>query len=60
MLPQDTFVPRLRILGNLTSGLEVQGMVREDAPAYVLPLLPDFGLDGFEKHYPPQLSCGMG
>lgn len=48
MLPQDTFVPRLRILGNLTSGLEVQGMVREDAPAYVLPLLPDFGLDGFE------------
>lgn len=59
-MPQrDALMPWRRILDNLTLGLEVQGMARKDARARVVPLLSDFGLDGFEQHYPAQLSGGM-
>lgn len=59
-MPQrDALMPWLRILENLTLGLEVQGMPRKDACARVLPYLADFGLAGFEQHYPAQLSGGM-
>lgn len=59
-MPQrDALLPWCRILDNLTLGLEVQGMARNDARARVLPLLNDFGLTGFEQHYPAQLSGGM-
>jgi ABC-type nitrate/sulfonate/bicarbonate transport system ATPase subunit len=59
-MPQrDALMPWLRILENLTLGLEVQGMNRNAARARVLPLLDDFGLAGFERHYPAQLSGGM-
>lgn len=59
-MPQrDALLPWCRILDNLTLGLEVQGMKREDARAKVLPLIPTFGLEGFEQHYPAQLSGGM-
>ena len=34
-------------------------MPRKDARAGVMPLLTSFGLDGFEHHYPAQLSGGM-
>lgn len=59
-MPQrDALMPWLRILDNLTLGLEVQGMARKEARACVEPLLADFGLAGFEHHYPAQLSGGM-
>ncbi len=59
-MPQhDALMPWSRVLDNLTLGLEVQGMPRKDARARVFPLLPDFGLAGFERHYPAQLSGGM-
>lgn len=59
-MPQrDALMPWLRILDNLTLGLEVQGVTRKDARMRVLPLLADFGLIGFETHYPAQLSGGM-
>lgn len=59
-MPQrDALLPWCSILDNLTLGLEVQGMKREDARAKVLPLIPAFGLDGFDQHYPAQLSGGM-
>jgi ABC-type nitrate/sulfonate/bicarbonate transport system ATPase subunit len=59
-MPQrDALLPWLRILENLTLGLEVQGIARTDARARVLPYLADFGLSGFEQHYPAQLSGGM-
>ena len=59
-MPQrDALMPWRRILDNLTLGLEVQGMARKDARARVVPLLSDFGLKGFEQHYPAQLSGGM-
>lgn len=59
-MPQrDALMPWRRIIDNVTLGLEVQGMKRKDAREKVLPLFPEFGLAGFEKHYPAQLSGGM-
>ena len=59
-MPQrDALMPWRRIIDNLTLGLEVQGIARQDARAQVMPLLADFGLEGFTNHYPAQLSGGM-
>lgn len=59
-MPQrDALMPWRRILDNLTLGLEVQGMSRREARDIVRPHLAEFGLAGFERHYPAQLSGGM-
>jgi ABC-type nitrate/sulfonate/bicarbonate transport system ATPase subunit len=59
-MPQrDALMPWRRIMDNATLGLEVQGMKRSQARARVTPLLAEFGLAGFEHHYPAQLSGGM-
>ena len=59
-MPQrDALMPWRRIIDNVTLGLEVQGVSRRDARDRVRPLFPRFGLDGFERHWPAQLSGGM-
>nr|WP_250157516.1 ABC transporter ATP-binding protein [Tianweitania aestuarii] len=59
-MPQrDALMPWRSILDNVTLWLEVQGMTRKAARAKVTPLLGEFGLAGFENHYPAQLSGGM-
>lgn len=59
-MPQrDALMPWRRIIDNVTLGLEVQGMGREAARARVQPLFAAFGLEGFERHFPAQLSGGM-
>ncbi|WP_193336257.1 ABC transporter ATP-binding protein [Devosia beringensis] len=59
-MPQgDALMPWRRIIDNATLGLQVQGMNRRAARARVTPLLAEFGLAGFEHHYPAQLSGGM-
>ena len=59
-MPQrDALLPWRRILANATLGLEVQGMARRQAEKIVEPFLAPFGLAGFERHYPAQLSGGM-
>jgi ABC-type nitrate/sulfonate/bicarbonate transport system ATPase subunit len=59
-MPQaDALLPWRRVLDNATLGLEVRGLSRGDARERVRPLLPAFGLDGFERSYPFQLSGGM-
>ncbi len=59
-MPQrDALLPWRTVLNNLTLGLEVRGTKRAAAREKVRPLLEPFGLNGFEKHYPPQLSGGM-
>ncbi|MEO8685561.1 MAG: ABC transporter ATP-binding protein [Devosia sp.] len=59
-MPQrDALMPWRRIIDNTTLGLEVQGASRSSARAKVRPLFAEFGLDGFELHYPSQLSGGM-
>ncbi|MGB3539183.1 MAG: ABC transporter ATP-binding protein [Mesorhizobium sp.] len=59
-MPQhDALMPWRRIIDNATLGLEVQGFSRRAARECVAPLFAEFGLDGFERHYPAQLSGGM-
>lgn len=59
-MPQrDALMPWRRIIDNATLGLEVQGASRTAAREKVAPLFAEFGLAGFEQHYPSQLSGGM-
>lgn len=59
-MPQrDALMPWRRIIDNTTLGLEVQGMNRRAARLKVEPLFGEFGLAGFEMHYPHALSGGM-
>jgi ABC-type nitrate/sulfonate/bicarbonate transport system ATPase subunit len=59
-MPQrDALMPWRRIIDNAALGLEVQGAGRAEARARVAPLFKPFGLSGFERHYPAQLSGGM-
>jgi len=59
-MPQaDALMPWRRIIDNTTLGLEVQSLSRPAARAKVAPLFAEFGLSGFENHYPAQLSGGM-
>lgn len=59
-MPQrDALMAWRRIIDNTTLGLEVQGLGRKRARDLVAPLFGEFGLSGFERHYPAQLSGGM-
>lgn len=59
-MPQrDGLMAWRRIIDNATLGLEISGMSRKAARAMVAPLFAEFGLAGFERHYPAQLSGGM-
>lgn len=40
-------------------GLEVKGVPKKEAIQRALPLLERYGLEGFEKHFPEELSGGM-
>jgi ABC-type nitrate/sulfonate/bicarbonate transport system ATPase subunit len=59
-MPQkDLLFPWRTILDNTTLGLEVQGVKRRAARAQAAPLFSAFGLTGFEKSHPFELSGGM-
>jgi len=59
-MPQrDALMPWRRILDNVTLGLEVQNIGRREARRRVEALMDEFGLTGFERHYPAALSGGM-
>ncbi len=59
-MPQrDLLFAWRNVVDNAILGLEVEGTPKAAARARALEMLPDFGLKGFEKHYPHQLSGGM-
>lgn len=59
-MPQrDLLFPWRRVIDNVTLALEVGGMPRSEARARAMPMFASFGLAGFERHYPHQLSGGM-
>ncbi|WP_245197653.1 ABC transporter ATP-binding protein [Jiella mangrovi] len=59
-MPQkDLLFPWRTVLDNATLALEVEGMSRRKARAKAESLFPEFGLMGFERHYPHELSGGM-
>lgn len=59
MLQRDALMPWRRVIDNVTLGLEVQGMPRRAAREQVAPLFAEFGLAGFERAWPAELSGGM-
>ena len=59
MLQKDLLLPWRTVLDNVILGLEVRGVPKRAAREQVRPYLQRYGLDGFESHYPSQLSGGM-
>ncbi len=60
LMPQrDALMPWRRLLANAALGLEIAGMSKRDASAEITPLLAEFGLEGFERSWPHELSGGM-
>ena len=59
-MPQrDLLLPWRRVVDNAILPLQVEGISRADALKRAEPLFGEFGLAGFERHYPQQLSGGM-
>ena len=59
-LPQgDSLLPWRTALGNVLAALEVDGPVSPQARKTALELFSRFGLSGFERSFPPELSGGM-
>ncbi|MDR2567505.1 MAG: ABC transporter ATP-binding protein [Bifidobacteriaceae bacterium] len=59
MLQKDMLMPWRTVLGNVIIGLEVRGFSRRQAMAAARPLLEHYGLGGYGKAKPAQLSGGM-
>jgi NitT/TauT family transport system ATP-binding protein len=60
LMPQrDALLPWLTALDNAGLALRVAGRSREDARAAARPYFAAFGLDGFERARPAELSGGM-
>lgn len=59
-MPQrDGLLPWRRTIDNVTVGLSLAGVSRDEARGRARPLLERFGLGGFERAWPWQLSGGM-
>jgi ABC-type nitrate/sulfonate/bicarbonate transport system ATPase subunit len=59
-MPQrDLLFPWRTVLDNAIIALEVEGVPRREARKRAEAMFPEFGLKGFERHYPQQLSGGM-
>jgi ABC-type nitrate/sulfonate/bicarbonate transport system ATPase subunit len=59
-MPQrDLLFPWRRVIDNVILALEVEGVPRAEARRRAMPMFASFGLSGFERHYPHQLSGGM-
>jgi ABC-type nitrate/sulfonate/bicarbonate transport system ATPase subunit len=59
MRQRDLLLPWRTTLDNAALGLEIAGVPRAEARAAVRARLPEFGLAGFERAWPGQLSGGM-
>jgi len=59
-MPQrDMLMPWRTVLDNAILAAEIDGVPRAEARRRALAALDQFGLGGFERHYPQQLSGGM-
>ncbi len=56
---QDALFPWRTLLDNVIFGLEIQGRSKQESRARAAGLLTLVGLDGFEHHFPHELSGGM-
>ncbi|MSP23159.1 MAG: ABC transporter ATP-binding protein [Dehalococcoidia bacterium] len=59
-MPQrDTLLPWRRVLGNAVLGAELRGLPAAESEVRARSLFPRFGLEGFERAWPAELSGGM-
>jgi ABC-type nitrate/sulfonate/bicarbonate transport system ATPase subunit len=59
MRQRDLLLPWRTVVDNAALALEVSGMPKREARERVRARLAEFGLEGFERSYPAQLSGGM-
>ncbi|CAN5612119.1 ABC transporter ATP-binding protein [soil metagenome] len=59
MKQRDLLLPWRTAVGNAAAALQVQGISRGEAEKRATERFAQFGLSGFEKSYPAQLSGGM-
>ena len=59
MLQKDLLLPYRTIEDNVALPLFLNGTKKKEARKIVSPLFSQFGLDGYQKKYPSQLSGGM-
>lgn len=59
MLQKDMLLPWRTVLDNILLGLEIRGIPHGKAVGRAMPLIAQYGLKGFEKQYPDELSGGM-
>jgi ABC-type nitrate/sulfonate/bicarbonate transport system ATPase subunit len=59
MQQKDLLLPWRNTLDNAILGMEIQGKDKDTARQRARDLLKTFGLEGFEAHYPQELSGGM-
>ncbi|MBE6915975.1 MAG: ABC transporter ATP-binding protein [Ruminococcaceae bacterium] len=59
MLQKDLLLQHKTILDNVILPLLVRGVGKKEAKEQALPLFETFGIAGYEKFYPSQLSGGM-
>ncbi len=58
MLQKDMLLPWRTIIDNIILGLEIKGVPKREARKQALPLMEKYGLSGFEKNCPCELSGG--
>lgn len=59
VMQKDNLYPWRTLLSNVEFPLEVRGIGRKEREKKAESLIKDYGLEGFEKHYPHELSGGM-
>lgn len=59
MLQKDLLLPYRTIEDNVALPLLLKGIKKKEARLQVSPMFGQFGLEGTQKKYPPQLSGGM-
>ncbi len=59
MLQKDLLLPWRTVIDNVILGLEVGGRSKAECRAIAQPFLDRYGLGGFERLYPSELSGGM-
>ncbi|MED4206801.1 ABC transporter ATP-binding protein [Neobacillus mesonae] len=59
MTQKDNLLPWRTVMKNVELGLEIQGISRSEREKRCRRYIEMVGLDGFEKHFPQELSGGM-
>lgn len=59
LFQKETLLPWRRVLGNVELPLELRGVDARERRGRARELIEQYGLAGFERHYPSQLSGGM-